>query len=57
LKLKFGVLPDVWGVCLPEEAIFLSVETQQSGLFLDLKFHSYKWVWRDQYLIIRMWNL
>jgi len=50
LKLKFGVLPDVCGVCLPEETIFLSVETQQSGLFLDLKSHSYKWVWKDQYL-------
>jgi len=42
LKLKFGVLPDVWGVCLPEETIFLSIETQQAGLFLDLKSHSYK---------------
>jgi len=42
LKLKFGVLPDVCGVCLPEETIFLSVDTQQSGLFLDRKSHSYK---------------
>jgi hypothetical protein len=41
LKLKSSVLPDVWGLCLPEGSIFLLIDTRSPELF-DLRFNSYK---------------
>ncbi|XP_021926084.1 uncharacterized protein LOC110832922 isoform X2 [Zootermopsis nevadensis] len=40
LKLKSCALPDLQGVCLPEESTFLSVNMQKPG-FLNLKADSY----------------
>jgi hypothetical protein len=41
LKLISRALPDVLGVCLPEESTFLSVDAEKPG-FLDLKADSYR---------------